>query len=541
MDGTPLAAAADSAVSVEGLFELLGLVVIVAVVAALGRRVQVAGPILLVLVGFLLSYVPGVPDYRIDPNVVLLLFLPPLLYAAAWRTSNRSFRSNLRPIGLLSVGLVLFTTLVVGLVAWAVVPGLQLSAAFALGAVVAPPDAVAATAVARRSGLPRRVVTILEGESLLNDATALTTLRVAIAAAASSVTLLDFAWEFAVAALGGALIGLVTAWVAAQLHRRNDEPVLDVVLSVLTPFTSYLLAEAVGASGVVAVVSTGLWLSQRWYRLFSPASRTLATPLWNVADFLLTGVVFALIGLELPAIVSGIEGTPAGTVVVGAVAVTLAVVLSRPIWVFPATYLARLVPRVRRRDPAPPWQYPAVISWAGMRGVVSLAAALACSLALVALALRPLHALEDTAARVWRGDLAARVPPSPLADAAVARVGDAFNAMLDRLARDRARMAELTAEVIRAGEAERARLGGELHESAAQTLAAAVYELSAARRALGPADGSPDGPPADPAAAAAGLAAAHRLAADALDEVQALARGMRAAPRAGSLSFPDVS
>jgi len=181
----------------------------------------------------------------------------------------------------------------------------------------------------------------------------------------------------AVAAIGGALIGLVTAWVAAQLHRRNDEPVLDVVLSVLTPFTSYLLAEAVGASGVVAVVSTGLWLSQRWYRLFSPASRTLATPLWNVADFLLTGVVFALIGLELPAIVSGIEGTPAGTVVVGAVAVTLAVVLSRPLWVFPATYLARLVPRVRRRDPAPPWQYPAVISWAGMRGVVSLAAALA--------------------------------------------------------------------------------------------------------------------------------------------------------------------
>jgi CPA1 family monovalent cation:H+ antiporter len=376
MDGTPLAAAAESAVSVAGLFELLGLVVIVAVVAALGRRVQVAGPILLVLVGFALSYVPGVPEYRIDPNVVLLLFLPPLLYAAAWRTSNRSFRNDLRPIGLLSVGLVLFTTLVVGLVAWAVVPGLQLSAAFALGAVVAPPDAVAATAVARRSGLPRRVVTILEGESLLNDATALTTLRVAIAAAASSVTLLDFAWEFVVAALGGTLIGLVTAWVAAQLHRRNDEPVLDVVLSVLTPFTSYLLAEAVGASGVVAVVSTGLWLSQRWYHLFSPASRSLATPLWNVADFLLTGVVFALIGLELPAIVSGIEGTPAGTVAAGAVAVTLAVVLSRPLWVFPATYLARLVPRVRRRDPAP-WHYPAVISWAGMRGVVSLAAALA--------------------------------------------------------------------------------------------------------------------------------------------------------------------
>lgn len=374
---TPLAAAADSAVTVEGLFELLGLVVIVAVVAALGRRVPVAGPILLVLVGFLLSYVPGVPDYSIDPNVVLLLFLPPLLYAAAWRTSNRSFRANLRPIALLSVGLVLFTTLVVGLVVWAVVPDLPLSAAFALGAIVAPPDAVAATAVARRTGLPRRIVSILEGESLLNDATALTTLRVAIAASAGAVTVWDFAAEFALAAIGGALIGLAIAWGAGHLHRRTEEPMIDVVLSFLTPFTSYLLAEFVGASGVVAVVTTGLWLSQRWYRLFTPASRTLALPLWNVTDFLLTGIVFALIGLELPAIVEGISALPTGTLVVSAVAVTLAVVVSRPLWIFPAVYLARLAPGVRRRDPAPPWQFPAVLSWAGMRGVVSLAAGLA--------------------------------------------------------------------------------------------------------------------------------------------------------------------
>jgi CPA1 family monovalent cation:H+ antiporter len=376
-NGTPLAAAADSAVSVEGLFEILGLVVIVAVVSALGRRVPVAGPILLVLVGFVLSYVPGVPAYRIDPNVVLLLFLPPLLYAAAWRTSNRSLRANLRPIGLLSVGLVLFTTLVVGLVAWAVVPGLPLAAAFALGAIVAPPDAVAATAVARRTGLPRRVVSILEGESLVNDATALTTLRVAVAGVAGSVTVVDFLGEFVLAAAGGAAIGLATAWVAAQLHRRTDEPMIDVVLSLLTPFTSYLLAETVHASGVVAVVTTGLWLSSRWYRYFSAASRSLAGPLWNVIDFLFTGVVFALIGLELQSILDGIRGLPVSTVVGSAVAVTLAVVLARPLWVFPATYLARLVPRVRRRDPAPPWQYPAVISWAGMRGVVSLAAALA--------------------------------------------------------------------------------------------------------------------------------------------------------------------
>jgi CPA1 family monovalent cation:H+ antiporter len=211
----------------------------------------------------------------------------------------------------------------------------------------------------------------------VNDATALTTLRVAIAAVAGSVTVVDFAGEFVLAAAGGAAIGLATAWVAAQLHRRNDEPVIDVVLTLLTPFTSYLLAEAVHASGVVAVVSTGLWLSTRWYRTFSAASRTLADPLWTVIDFVLTGIVFVLIGLELPAILDGIRGLPLGTVAGAAVAVTLAVVLSRPLWVFPATYLARLVPRVRRRDPAPPWQSPAVLSWAGMRGVVSLAAALA--------------------------------------------------------------------------------------------------------------------------------------------------------------------
>ncbi|SNS38494.1 sodium/proton antiporter, CPA1 family [Geodermatophilus saharensis] len=376
-DRTLLAAAADSAVTVGGLFEVLGLVLVVAAVTALSRRVPVAGPILLVLVGFALSYVPGVPDYRIDPNVVLLLLLPPLLYAAAWRTSNRSLRANLRTIGLLSVGLVLFTTVVVGLVAWAVVPGLPLAAGFALGAVVAPPDAVAATAVARRTGLPRRLVSVLEGESLVNDATALTTLRVAIAALAGSVSVADFLGEFVLAAAGGAAIGLGAAWVAAQLHRRTDEPMIDVVLSLLTPFTSYLLAEAVGASGVVAVVTTGLWLSTRWYRYFTAASRTLADPLWEVIDFLLTGIVFALIGLELPSILEEVRGLPAGTVVGAAVAVTLAVVLSRPAWVFPATYLGRLVPRLRRRDPATPWQYPAVLSWAGMRGVVSLAAALA--------------------------------------------------------------------------------------------------------------------------------------------------------------------
>ncbi len=346
-------------------------------VTALARRLGVSPPLALVLVGLGLSSVPGVPDYALDPELILTLVLPPLLYSAALDSSYLRLRANLRPIGMLAVGAVLLTTVAVGLAAWWLVPGLPLASALVLGAVVAPPDAVAATAVGRRLGLPRKVMTILGGESLVNDATALTTLRVAIAAVAGTVTVGDFVGEFVLAAAGGVAIGLATAWLAAQLHRRNDEPVIDVVLTLLTPFTSYLLAEAVHASGVVAVVSTGLWLSTRWYRTFSAASRTLADPLWTVIDFLLTGIVFVLIGLELPAILDGIRGLPLGTVVGGAVAVTLAVVLSRPLWVFPSTYLARLVPGVRRRDPSPPWQYPAVISWAGMRGVVSLAAALA--------------------------------------------------------------------------------------------------------------------------------------------------------------------
>jgi monovalent cation/hydrogen antiporter len=362
-------------VSLELLIVLLAAVTAVAGVA---RRLGVPPPFALVLAGLAASAVPGVPRVELEPETVLYLVLPPLLYAAALSTAYADFRANLRPIGLLSVGLVLFTTVCVGLVAHWVVPDLPLAAALALGAVVAPPDAVAATAVARRMALPRRVLTILEGESLLNDATALVAYRIAVTAAlAGATTWTGVLSDFLVAALGGAAIGYALAVAIAWLRRRLDDPLLENALSLLTPFAAFLPAEHVHASGVLAVVVCGLYLGRRAPVLLSSSSRLQGQALWGMVTFLLEGFVFALIGLQLPAVLEDLD-RPAGEVALAAVAVTATVVVARFAWVFPATYLPRrLSRRIREKDPSPPWRYPALIGWAGMRGVVSLAAAFA--------------------------------------------------------------------------------------------------------------------------------------------------------------------
>ncbi len=355
-----------------------GLLVGATTVAGLARWVRVSAPVLLVVVGLAVSFVPGVPDYTLNPDVVLLLFLPPLLYSAALESSYIGFRANLRPIGFLSVGLVLATTVVVGLVVHAVVPGIPLAAAFALGAIVAPPDAVAAAAVGREVGLPRRVLTILGGESLVNDATALTALRVAIAAAVGGgISLLEGVGMFALAAGGGVAVGLVLGPLLHRLRKRMTEPVLENTLSLVTPFGVYLAAEALHASGVLAVVVVGLYLGHHEART-SYAARLQARALWRMIDFLLESVVFALIGLQLPAVVGAVPASSRVDFAGYALLVVVVVVVVRIAWVFPFTYLPRwLSRRVRERDPSPPWQLPAVISWAGMRGVVSLAAAFA--------------------------------------------------------------------------------------------------------------------------------------------------------------------
>lgn len=369
----------------ESLVVVVLLVSVVIAVEAVAGRLRVASPILMVIAGIVLSLVPGLPGVRLDPDVVLTLVLPPLLYAAAINTSVPAFRANLKPIGLLAVGLTLFTTVTVGVAAWAAIPGLPLAAAFALGAIVAPPDAVAATSIARRAGLPRGLVTLLEGESLLNDATALVAYRVAVAIAIGLVTASFSAigGEFVLASAGGLVVGYVVARVLAWIRAKVEDDLLDNALALITPFVAYLPAEAIHASGVLAVVITGLYLGHREPALMSASSRLVSHSLWRMIEFILQGLVFILIGLQLPELLRGLGGYRAGLVAGATVAVLAAVVLGRAVYVIPVSYLTRLM-KMKRGDHerAMPWQAPAVISWAGLRGVVSMAAAFALPLTL---------------------------------------------------------------------------------------------------------------------------------------------------------------
>ncbi len=356
--------------------QILGLVTTVAIVAGASQRLGVSPPLVLVVVGVLAGLIPGVPDYHLDPDVVLIGLLPPLLYAAAIRTSLVDIRTNQAAIGILAVGAVIFTTVTVGLVAWAVVPGIPLAAGLALGAIVGPPDAVAATTVARRAGMPRRIVAILEGESLVNDATALVALRTAIAAISTSVTVWDVGRDFLVAAGGGVVVGLVAAAVLGAVRHHVQDPVLDTTLSFVAPFIAYLPAEAIHASGVLAVVVTGLILGHKSPVLQSASSRLSEQTNWRTVQFLLENAVFLLIGLQLPGLVSDGVGGELGTgrLVLACASVLVATIGSRLAWVFASTTVYRLGPQPMRRH-AWSWQAATLVSWAGMRGVVTLAAA----------------------------------------------------------------------------------------------------------------------------------------------------------------------
>jgi monovalent cation/hydrogen antiporter len=360
----------------DDLFELVGLVAIVVAVSAGAKRFGLLTPIVLVVAGLGLSVVPGFPTIHLESEFVLVGVLPPLLYVAALETSVPAFRYNLRPILLLAIGLVLFTAFAVGLVVSSMLSDVPFSICFALGAVVAPPDAVSATAIAKRIGLNKRMVTILEGESLINDATALVLLRLAlVAAAGGSIGAGHIALDALQAAGGGIAIGALGALVFGYLHLRTTDPLLDNALSLLTPFVVVLAAEAIHASGLVAVVVTGLALGHRMPTLMSAASRLQMGAFWKMVTFLLEGLVFLLVGLQLREIVGDLK-TPAGTVAALTGAVLGTVIVTRFLWMYPATYLARLVPQVRARDPNPPFTVPTVLAWAGMRGVVTLGAAL---------------------------------------------------------------------------------------------------------------------------------------------------------------------
>ncbi|TDV57156.1 CPA1 family monovalent cation:H+ antiporter [Actinophytocola oryzae] len=353
--------------------------VAVLVVTAVARRLDWSEPLCLISAGVVASFVPGVPDYHLEPEVVLVGLLPPLLYSAAVQTSLVDFRKLRGPIASLSVALVVFTTFGVGLVTWAVVPGLPLAAGIALGAVVAPPDAVAASAVARRVGMPRKLVRLLEGESLFNDAAALVALRTAIAAIAGSVTLWQVGLDFVVALLGGALAGAIVGLGAAMLRSRLDDLVTDTALSFAVPFVAYLLAEAAHGSGVLAVVISGIILGHKSPAISSGSARIASQHNWQTIQFLLENMVFLLIGLQLRWILEEVADSGVSpALVVGICAAVLgATMATRIAWLAGIGLGKRIVRRLRPGKKAHvwPWSYSAVIAWAGMRGVVTLAAA----------------------------------------------------------------------------------------------------------------------------------------------------------------------
>lgn len=360
----------------ETIALLLGLVAALVVIA---RKVGMPYPVVLVLAGLTLSFVPHLPEVKLNPDVVFYFFLPPLLYPAALFTSWRDFRRNLRPILLLAIGLVLTTMIGVAWVAHSLIPSIPWAAAFALGAIVSPPDAVAATSIIRRLSVPRRIEVVLEGESLVNDATALVALQFAVAALMTGTFSLGQATErFVIVALGGIALGLLIGFVARWLHQHLDDPPVQITISLLTPFAAYLLAERIHVSGILAVVAAGIYLGWHGPIVVSSRFRLPAYAVWEMVVFLLNGFVFITIGLQLPRILRELRGESVTALIDDALFVSGAAVLIRIGWVFVATYLpCSLSKRVRKRDPYPGWQNVTVVAWAGMRGVISLAAAFA--------------------------------------------------------------------------------------------------------------------------------------------------------------------
>ncbi len=356
---------------------VLVLVAICVLLAVLARKAGLPYAVVLIVAGGALAFLPGMPRVALNPEVALAFFLPPLLQASAYRTDWRAFRANLRPILLLAVGCVFFTTAVIAVVARLLVPELPWAAAIALGAILAPPDAVAAAAVLQRLRLPRRLVTVLEGESLINDASALVLYRLAIVAAAASVSAWQAAGQFALVAAGGLLVGFLVAKATLWLLARLDDTLIETAVSFLAAYAAFLLSEEILVSGVIAVVVVGIVLGQNQHRVMSAKTRLEARSVWQFVEFMLASIIFILIGLQLNDILSRLSAHRAADLAWIALLVSLALIASRFLWVYPATYLARLIPAVRRADPPPPWQLPFVISWAGMRGVVSLAAAIA--------------------------------------------------------------------------------------------------------------------------------------------------------------------
>jgi monovalent cation/hydrogen antiporter len=357
---------------------IVGLLVAVAGLSALARVLHVPYPVVLVVGGAAVGFIPGLPKFELDPEVVLLVFLPPLIYAAAFFADFRSMRANLRGLTLSSVGLVLATMAVVAVVAHALIPGLPWAAAFALGAVVSPTDPLAGAVIMRRLGVPPRLVSAAENEGLFNDATALVAYRVAVAAAiGGGFSMAEAGMRFVGGAAAGIAIGLAVGWVIVQIRSRIEDAQLSITISLLSGYAAFVPADAIGASGVLAAVTTGIFVGLRGPRIIPARVRLQGFYVWDVLDFLLNASLFVLVGLQLRTIVEGLDGSWS-TLLGWAAAVSGAVILVRLVWFFTTPYLIRMVdrrPQQRERRVGPRPRL--VLAWSGMRGAVSLAAALA--------------------------------------------------------------------------------------------------------------------------------------------------------------------
>ena len=357
---------------------LILLLVVISAVAVVAKRLKIPPAILLVITGVVLALVPGLPTLQLAPDFVLVLVLPPIIYSSAVAMSWREFRFNLRPIALLAVGCVVFTTVAVAAAThWLL--GFPWPVGFVLGAIVSPPDPVAPLAIARRLQLPKRLLVVLEGEGLANDATALVLYRFAVAA----VSVGAFSFGEAVGSLAAIVVGEIVwgvgvGWLMLRLRRWVRDPSIEIMLSVLTPFVAYWPPEQLGGTGVLATVAAGLYISWNGLRLISAATRLQGIFFWDFLIYLIEGMVFLITGLQARGLVSAIGAYSISELAMAALVVCAVVIVTRFIWVYPATYLPRwLIPAIRRKDPSPPWQWPFALAFTGIRGIVSLAAALA--------------------------------------------------------------------------------------------------------------------------------------------------------------------
>ena len=368
----------------EAKFQIfLILLAVLAGTALLARRINVAPAILLMLAGIALAFVPGMPMVELPPELVLLVFLPPLIYSASVAMSWREFKSNLRPIILLSVGCVIFTAFAVAAATHYVI-GLPWSIGFLLGAIVAPPDVVAPLAIARKLGMPRRILVVLEGEGLANDATALILYRFAVVAISTGLFSLPKATgTFAAIVVCEILFGVAVGWLSLRARHYARDPQIEITLSLITPYLAYWIPEHLGGSGVIATVACGLYISWNGPLLISSATRLQGIFFWDLVIYLVEGLLFLLTGFQMRLLFEKSKAFPLQDILFATALVAIIVILARFAWVYPATYLPRLLSkRVRERDPAPSWQAVFVVAFTGVRGAVSLAAALALPFAL---------------------------------------------------------------------------------------------------------------------------------------------------------------